>query len=233
MQCEASRFDVITVSETQFSERTDANDNFIIIPDFLPPVRCDRPDGAYGGVAIYVKANLICKHRPDLCLPELEAVWIETKLGQYSLLIGSFYRPPGANVAYWDLVDQSVQLAGETPHRYIILGDFNADCSIHPPPHLQNIICINSLNILVHQATRITKDSSTTLNLILTPCPDIVRTADVLPPICSDHSCPYVVLKQYRKVNASYRRTLFNYSKLDVEKLNAEISNLTGILLFL
>ena len=222
VHCEASCFDIITVSETWFSERTDANE--IIIPGFLPPVRCDRSDGAFGGVAIYVKANLICKHRPDLCIPDLEAVWIETKLGQDSLLIGSFYRPPGANVAYWDLVDQSVQLAGRTPHRYVILGDFNADCSIRPPPHLQNLITINSLSLLVHQATRITEDSSTTLDLILTPCPDI-RTVDVLPPICSDHSCPYVVLKQHRKVNTSYRRTLFNYSKLNVDKLNAEISN--------
>ena len=53
----------------------------------------------------------------------------------------------------------------------------------------------------------------------------MVHTADVLPPICSDHSCPYVVLKQHRKVNTSYKRTLFNYSKLNVEKLNAAISN--------
>ena len=41
--------------------------------------------------------------------------------------------------------DQSGQLAGSTPDKYIILGGFNADCSAQIPLHLQNIATTNNL----------------------------------------------------------------------------------------
>ena len=224
VQCEASCFDIITVTETWFSDKID--NNSVSIPGFLPPLRRDRPGDPHGGVAVYVKKNLVCKPRPDLSVPDLEALWVETKLNQDTLLIGTIYRPPGSNVAYWDLVDQSIQRAGSTPHRYIVFGDFNADCSNHPPQHLQNIMNTNSLFQLVNIPTRVTEDTSSILDLILTPCPDMIQHKDVLPPICSDHSCPYVILKQQRTACGHYKRTLFNYTKLNKPKLIDEISKL-------
>eukprot|EP00745_Piridium_sociabile_P034464 TRINITY_DN59253_c0_g1_i2.p1 TRINITY_DN59253_c0_g1~~TRINITY_DN59253_c0_g1_i2.p1 ORF type:complete len:200 (+),score=15.18 TRINITY_DN59253_c0_g1_i2:99-698(+) len=139
LQCEVSPYDIVTLSETWLSD--DIHNDDILIQGFHPPVRNDRR-----GVAVYVRNNVVCKPRPDLCVPFLEAVWIETKIEQDILLIGTFYRPPDANVAYWDLIDQSVQLAGNTPDKFIVLGDFNADCTHQLPTHLCNIMTTNSLS---------------------------------------------------------------------------------------
>ena len=45
---------------------------------FHPPIRLERPNSG-GGVAIYMERQLFCKHRSDLHVPGLEAIWIETK----------------------------------------------------------------------------------------------------------------------------------------------------------
>ena len=45
----------------------------------------DSESGDHEGVAIYVKDNLKCKPRYDLYIPQLEAIWIETKLAQETM----------------------------------------------------------------------------------------------------------------------------------------------------
>ena len=103
LEAELNHFDIITVSETWLYH--DFPSERIRLDGYYPPVRKDREDGtAWGGVAIHVKSNLICKPRPDLEVAQLEAVWIETKLNQETLLVGSFLRAPNARVSYWYLI---------------------------------------------------------------------------------------------------------------------------------
>ena len=71
------------------------------------------------GVAVYVKDKYVCKPRPNLAIPHLEAVWIETKLDQETLLIGTFYQPPNSTVDYWNLIDQSITYVSHRPCRCI------------------------------------------------------------------------------------------------------------------
>ena len=82
LDSEVTDHDVITISDTWSS--ADIKNNEISVNGYHPPVRKDRFDG---GVAIYVKNSHICKERHDLSIPQLEAVWIETKIGQDKLLI--------------------------------------------------------------------------------------------------------------------------------------------------
>ena len=100
---------MITLSETWLSKRD--NNNELHLSHFHPPVRQDRADDPHGGVAIYVRNNLYCKPRPDIHVNNLKAVWIETKLNQENLLVGSFYRPLNAKIDYWKLVSDSIQRA--------------------------------------------------------------------------------------------------------------------------
>lgn len=73
IEAESFQYDIITMSETWFSEADDVN--CTSLTGFHPPVRRDRPhNNSYGGVAIYVKNNLYCKPRPDLLIDDLEAV---------------------------------------------------------------------------------------------------------------------------------------------------------------
>lgn len=53
---------------------------------------------------------------------------------------------------------------------------------------------------------------------MLSPCHEIIQKTSVLPPVNSDHCCPYVVVKTSQARNHSFKRTLFNYNKLDTIK---------------
>ena len=216
---ELNRFDIITISETWFSDN-DKQENVQIL-GYNEPVRRDRPDNsAYGGVAIYVKNHLICKPRPDLAVQGLEAVWVETKLNQDTLLIGCFYRAPDMNVRYWDLIEESISKAYRTPHKFIVIGDFNADCTVRPPPHLQRIMNMNNLHQLVSDPTRYEDETSTMIDLILTPSPDIIHKVGVLPSIQSDHCAPYLEITNSGSTchTLTFKRKLYNYNKIDENK---------------
>ena len=220
---EIKDYDIVTLSETWLSDST--SDDSLLIDGFHPPIRQDRPDH-YGGVAIYVKNNLICKPRPDLSVPTLEAVWIETRLSQEPLLVGSFYRPPNSNINYWRLIDESIKQVVQTPYKFIILGDFNTDILNNPSPHLLDVIQLNGLELLVTSPTRITETSSSCIDLVLVPSKQFISHIDVLPPICSDHSVPLVKLKGHIHQDTIFKRTIYNYSKLDKDNFLLDITNI-------
>ncbi len=133
---EAHHHDIITVSETWLHK--DSKKEGLKISGFHEPVRKDRgSDG--GGVAIYVKNYLPCKHRKDLDIQDLEAVWVETYINNEKLLVGSFYRSPSMPVAYWDLIDTSLREVSAEPVKFIVLGDFNSNFLSNPSPHLLNL----------------------------------------------------------------------------------------------
>ena len=141
--CDATNHDIITISETWLSGQVD-NDE-ISIAGFQPPIRRDWPNDPHGGVSVYVKHDLACKHRLYLSVPLLEAVWVETKLSQETIVIGTFYRPPTATVEYWQLIDQWLKKVLNTPHKVNVFGDFNSDFHYNPSPRLLDILLLNNL----------------------------------------------------------------------------------------
>ena len=220
VEAELTNFDIIALSETWLYDSFPSDK--LTIRGYHPPVRYDRPDSHHGGVAIYVKDHPYCKHRPDLNVPDLEAVWIETRLNQEPLLIGCMYRSPEKLVSYWDLIDDSINLALSYPYKAVILGDFNQDCLNTPHRHVQRIMNLNNLHQMVNEPTRYVEntdsdgeDTATLIDLILTPCPEIIEKVGVLPPVKSDHCCTYVKIKSTQPVQQSFKRTLYIYSKLN------------------
>ncbi|WP_419611672.1 reverse transcriptase domain-containing protein [Thiolapillus sp.] len=216
LEAEADQFDIITVSETWLSQ-TDANSS-IHLTNYHPPIRRDRPNDPHGGVAIYVKNNLFCKPRPDLQVNDLEAVWVETKINQESLLIGSFYRSPNSRANYWELINDSIRKANNTVLKFIILGDFNTDVFNNPSQHLTDILNQHQLYQLINSPTRITETTSSCLDLIITQSPQLVTRTEVLPAICSDHSVPCAYVRNTVIKNKPFKRIIYNYSKLNVDK---------------
>ena len=212
IESECNKYDIITCSETFFTPNYPVSDS--LLPDFHPPVRLDRINQLGGGVAIYVKSNLYCKLRPDLNIPNLEAVWIETRIGKETLLIGSFYRPPSSAVDYWYLIRDSFGKVNSTGFKFIVLGDFNADFNL-PNKHLQDIINMFDLYQLTNSDTRITETSSTKIDLIFTQSPQLVKSVEVLPEICSDHCIPCATIVNPIKTNHTFKRTVYQYEKLN------------------
>ena len=225
VQIETNTCDIVTFSETWLHDG-DKNEN-LHLPGFNPPIRLDR--NGHGGVAIYVKSDMICKTREDLHVDGLEAIWIETYVEKNILLVCSMYRPPNSRAAYWRLIDESIKKASNTAHKFVILGDFNSDCindQYYEHYQLLDIIQRNNLTQLINEPTRITMTTARCIDLILTSNHEIVSESSVLPPICSDHHLTRVKLRLKKKTQSKITRTILNYSKLNketfVEKL-AEI----------
>ena len=228
IEVEAKDHDIITLSETWLVNNEEKNrlyKNKLKITGFSDPIRCDR-DRGWGGVAIYVRKNLYFRERKDLSVPGLEAVWIETRAAHDKLLVGSFYRPPDSLVSYWDLVDQSIKKAYNTPYKLLILGDFNTDFINNPSNHLINIMDTNNLKQLVREPTRITDNTATCIDIILTPCEEIVSKVSVLPPICSDHMVPCIKIKTNYKPPSAYKKEIYKYSQIDVVKFEELLQNI-------
>ena len=218
---EAPNFDVLTMSETWFKQNHTHTD----LSGFHKPIRHDRPgDVGYGGVAIYIKDSHYCKHRPDLQVDGLEAVWAETRINRDVYLIGSFYRPPNSPVNYWNLISESIFKANSSNGKIIILGDFNSDFN-NPSQHLVNIMDRYQLFQLTNENTRITDTTRSCLSLIFTQSKDFVERVEVLPEICSDHCVPCLSVKNPLQQNNSFRRTFYKYNQLRIDDFKTLLAN--------
>ena len=225
LSVEAKDHDIITLSETWLNK--DILNEDLIIPNFFPPIRRDRDDN-HGGVAVYVRNNLFCKERQDLAVEGLESIWIETKLCQESLLVGTFYRPPDSRAHYWTLIDESIKKAMSTPHKFVILGDLNSDYINKPNEnkHLFNIIKFNNLLQLINEYTRITDETKSCIDMIITPCRNLIESVEVLPEIKSDHKVICAKIKAKVKRKSFFKRQVLNYSKLDQNRLVFELGKI-------
>jgi len=224
LSAESNQYDVITLSETWLFNETVDNLTKLQLPNFHPPVQLDRDDG-YGGVAIYVKSNLVCKPRPDLLVDGLEAVWVETKVNRQSLLIGSIYRSPDRPVSYWDLLSEGLRKVNNTGLKFMFLGDINTDWLNLPSKHYLDILQVFQLHQLVTAPTRITSTSSTCVDHIVVQSRQLIKLVDVSPPFCSDHSVPFAVIHSHQSTRHSFKRQIFNYNKLDKEKFYNMLNN--------
>ena len=230
LSIEASKLnlDVVTVSETWLNETIDNKD--IALSGFSPPIRLDRH--GHGGVAIYLKSDMICKTREDLHVDGLEALWVETKVNQTTLLICSLYRPPSARATYWELIEESIKRASDTSHKFIVLGDFNSDCrnnQYYEHYQLLDITQRYNLTQLVNEPTRFTETSARCIDLVLTSDEEIISDISVLPTISSDHLVPFVKMKIRKKSLTKIKRTLFNYDKLNKDSLLEQLSDINFI----
>ena len=222
-EAECCNFDILTVSETWLSPLDDNSD--LLLAGFHPPVRRDRPNDPHGGVAIYVKNTLYLKARPDLHVDNLEAVWIQTKLNQENVLIGSFYRPPNANVDYWNLISDSIDKANNDQKKFFVLGDFNTDWLDNPSRHLLDIVNLFQLRQLIDSPTRTTETTSSCLDLVLTQSYNIVKNTKVLSAFCSDHSVPAIFLNCNIDFRMSFKRTIYNYEKLNIDTFRTKLED--------
>ena len=223
LTAEADKFDIITISESWLCPSDDST--ALLIPGFHPPVRRDRLNDPHGGVAIYVRNDLICKPRPDLHVNELEAVWIETKLNQESILIGSFYRPPNSNVHYWSLISDSIRKTNNTGIKFVIMGDFNTDWLNTPSQNLNNILDFFQMKQHIVEPTRVTDTSSTCIDLVMAQDCRLIKRVEVLPEICSDHRVPCIYINCSKPRPKQFKRTIYNYNKLEHDKFNTLLRN--------
>jgi hypothetical protein len=76
------------LSFTESWLRPHVSDDMLKIPGYkFPAFRRDRVRKMGGGVVVFVKDHINCKHRPDLQIRNFECIWLEIKIKNKKYLI--------------------------------------------------------------------------------------------------------------------------------------------------
>jgi len=234
---ENSEADIICVTETWLS--ADHGDHEIIPDDFVV-FRNDRKNckRASGGSLIAVRPHLQPRRLKNLeC--DAEVVWVETKMGDLKVLVGSAYRKPNAPKAYNDKLIDSLDKVSEVKHLFdacVLTGDFNldADWSQNPPrageaPAAEFLCTFSEMAFtqMVNFPTRTTATTSKILDLALCDVPTLIASAKVVPGT-SDHDAVQLDFAVQHRVPTRVRES-FDFKRVDwaalsdrlAEKLNS------------
>ena len=130
-----------------------------------------------GGVGVYIKENIEYIHRNDLNDENVEAVWIKIlQNNSKSCILGVLYRPPlslnhlskNFESIFMKIIDQ----VNSGNKEVIIIGDLNISYLKNDDHrNLNDNIVLLGLNQIVNKPTRVTKDSNSLIDIILTNRP--------------------------------------------------------------
>ena len=161
------KISVLAISETWLDH--EVSEGEVTIPGYRF-LRRDRAGKRGGGVGIYVHHTLNLKVDKDLDHPDIESIWVTVSNGHSTpLTIGCIYRPPDAKVKFWK--DLEVLTEGLEGNDLVILGDLNVDTlniSDHNLNNLNSITSPLSLRNIIQEPTRLSANSATCIDLILT-----------------------------------------------------------------
>ena len=160
--------------------------------------RKDRKKGA-GGVALYVRDDLLASRLVDLDIVGLESLWIQVRVNIKQFVFGVCYRPPNQSAEEIDFVINGLYTSFELiNNKYkgtvILQGDFNDRCIEWNSNHESSEVglkfydMINSLGLcqLVNEPTR----GRYMLDLIITNGINAVSKVKICDPFDDLDHCP-------------------------------------------
>ena len=189
-------------------------------------------------VAVLLSSRV--KRRLDLELAAVEFLWIEFRIRHLAFLCGVCYRPPDNDSVSLDNFFEYFQLVldkiRQLPKQYIIvmLGDFNAHYDVANPSRnsevggkLYSFLESNNLAQLIAEPTRVTSNSSTILDLVITNSPERFSASGTLsPPSNCDHSVIFASMNLFTHRSRSYKRQVWNFNNVNSADLNCELSQM-------
>ena len=205
--------DILCICETWLDSSID--DKLIYIPDFKI-VRCDAGRGS--GVCIFIRDSLdfsVLTSGIDK-FEDVEDIWIQVQLKKFpSFIIGCVYRHPKAIVASFTYLSDVLKNILLRKKPVFVLGDIN-DNLLVKGNNLHKIIRNLDLKQIISKPTRITKNSSTLLDVVITNKPDMVIKSDVEPSSVADHEVISLIInirKPKKEPVTRTFRTHRNYSQ--------------------
>ena len=115
----------------------------------------------------------------------IQAVWVKLNsvYGKDDhLLLCSMYRPPNSSVEYFNNIVENIEIASAYGHDYIIFGDLNIDVTKAKRTPSNGIVKLENyfgLTQLIQSSTRITTNSSTLIDVVLTSAPQFHSVSGV------------------------------------------------------
>ena len=182
-------------------------------------------------VGIYIKQDIEYVRRKDLEIENTEIIWIEIKqTNSKCFILGVVYRPPDSskhlNKNFENNFLRTILKVNTETKELIIIGDLNINY-LNKDSHrlLKDNIALQGLKQIIKEPTRVTKDSQSLIDVILTNRPDNLCIANVLLSSLSDHD----IIGCRRKVNniklSDITINCRDYKNYDPIKINAELSS--------
>ena len=142
----------------------------------------------HGSISFYYDSSELSSNS------SLEATWIDLSLHSRRLLIGSTYRPPDCPSSF-DEFSLVMENLWRKRSNIILLGNFNVNLSSSCDPSLKrkftNVHCKFNLKNVIDVPTRITGDSSSLIDLIITSVPSKISGHGACNPGISDYHLVY------------------------------------------
>ena len=235
-------FDIFSVTETHLS--SNVSDSEISINGYTLYRRDRQSHSKGGGVVVYVKDSLLVSRRTDLESTNVEGVWLEIFITKSrNILLGSLYRPPvgsqhlsnNFNVE----LEESINLAASESKEILLIGDLNANflprqrLDSHSRD-LKDMLTKNfGMSQLIDQPTRITQNTSTLIDVVLSTHPHNIPFSSVIKLGISDH----YMIGCARKLNSlKFKpRTVKhrNYSKYNQQEFVEDLKSGSWVQVFL
>ena len=158
--------------------------------------RNDRRKGG-GGIMAYFSSSLKSrKLKPPRKYSTFETLIIKSKFGNNEAVVVGMYRPPKAVGSDYYIklendLNDIVSWAALQTNFVVLTGDLNLD-RLKPELKEGKILCdleeVHGLTCLITNPTRITENSQTLLDVILTNKPELFKESHVYDPGISDHA---------------------------------------------
>ena len=193
-----SKVDFLCISETWL-------DNTISNSEISTPVysivRNDR-NREGGGVLMYLREGISYSIRHDIMScsnTAVENIWVELQLSKgMPCLMCCMYRPPAATAEYYSAVLDVMEKASSENKEIVLTGDlnFNYDLdeslSSNPLHFIENMF---NMTQIITEKTRVTRTTSTLIDVILTTVPELHYSTNVYHFGFSDHYLIYTCIK--------------------------------------
>ena len=182
-----NRMDILSLSETHIiNDGYDDNDTLYTV-DGYRFIKRNRDGGRGGGVAVYLKDNIEWQRRSDLEREAIENIWIEIFIPKSkSILLGIFYRPPGTSkylaADFMATFNEMLTYCSSENKEAILLGDFNVNyLNNGQDKEIKDAFRLYGFKQIIKKATRVSNDSSSLIDLIVTNNPLSISKCDVFP----------------------------------------------------
>lgn len=156
-----------------------------------------------GGLIIYARCDLLTKRIENIRAAGLESITVEVRTRKNSprFILSGLYRPPKIAKEIWTLeLQRLLEAINRLSDDYTLLGDLN--CNILEPNkepklgrHLLNLCDVYNLKCLIDTPTRITANSETLIDVILTSKRKKFLRAGAFNPDISDHHLVYATTR--------------------------------------
>ena len=237
-------FDIFGICESYLTNNTDPHD--LIIDGFSPtPFRSDCKDNASrprGGVCLYFKEHLPIINRTDLSNNIDETLVCEVRLRSKKIFIVLSYRPLSLSLSnqisdYCNKLSTLMEnIRSHKPAAVVLMGDFNARSPLFwngetvetaAGKKLSDFMMLNSLEQLIDEPTHFPRDDiATCIDLIFTDQAYAISNSGVIPspdPKCK-HQLIHGNIDFCVPCPPPYKRTVWDYDKANVQKIQTDIS---------